>query len=105
MCEVNYVIVIAKLHSESQCIVMTDSFALHGVLVVANISSSSDPSFSVLLGINLRVHKRSHSMVVQTVWLEQVYNVKSVGFASNCVLNSEVVPLSVASRVVIRLQN
>ena len=44
-------------------------------------------------------------MVVQTIWLEQIDDVKSVGFASNCVLNSKIVPLSVTTRVVIRFQN
>lgn len=44
-------------------------------------------------------------MIIKTVWLYQVDDVKSVKFSSLCVCYSEIVPLSIASCVVIWFQN
>ena len=43
-------------------------------------------------------------MVIEGVGLHQVDNVESVQFSGSCVSNSEIVPLSIATCVVVRLQ-
>ena len=52
MCKVDCIIVIVELHAEGECVVMSDCLSLHGVLVVTDVPSSSDPTFAVLLGLN-----------------------------------------------------
>ena len=43
-------------------------------------------------------------MVIEGVGLHQVDYVESVQFSGSCVSNSEIVPLSIATCVVVRLQ-
>lgn len=88
----------------SQGVVIPSVFSFHRVLVVTNISTSTNPSFP-LFGSSLRVYKRSHPMVIQWVRLHQVDDVETVRFASFNVRNTEVEPLCVATRVIIRLQD
>ena len=44
-------------------------------------------------------------MVIERVWFHEVDDVESVSFACFGIRDSEVVPLGVASSIVIRLQN
>ena len=98
MCKVYCVIVMLGLYAERQGVVMASSFALHRVLVVADVFSCTDPSFADCLRLNVTVHKWTHSMVVEGVWLKQVDDIESVCSTSSSVFHSKVVPLREASR-------
>jgi len=78
---------------------------LHRILVVADVHSRSNPSFAKLLGVDDRIHQRSHSMVIQRVRLEQVNNVESISTPSDRIRCSKVEPLSIPSCVVVWLED
>ena len=44
-------------------------------------------------------------MIVETIWFHQVDDIETILLASACIGDPEVVPLSVAPRVIIRLQD
>jgi len=44
-------------------------------------------------------------MIVERVGLQQIYDIETVGASSHCITNPEVVPLSKAPCVVVRLQD
>ena len=78
MSEVDCIIVMLELSTKGQCVVMTSSLPFHRILVVADVTTCSNPTLSVGLGINLGVHQRSHAMVVKRIWLEQIDDVEAV---------------------------
>ena len=61
------------------------------------------PAFAVETGFDFRVHEGFHAVVVEGVRLEKIDDVEPIDFPSDDVLDSEVVPLRVASCVVVRL--
>jgi len=105
MREVNSIVFIVELHSERKRVIVSQAFALHWVLVIADVTTCPDPAFTVLFGVDFAVHQRAHTMIVEWIRLKQVDNVKTVGSAGDRVGNSEVVPLCVSVGVVVRLQN
>ena len=96
--------IIRKLNAECQSKVICRSFPFYRILIVTHILSSSMPSFTKLLCFDFRIHKRSHSMIIKTVRFQQVYYIKSVSPIRSCILNPEVIPLSVTSCVIVWLQ-
>ena len=104
MCKVNYVLLVLKSVRPRQSIIIACVLPLHGVLIVANVSASSLPAFS-LLCCSLRVDKWTHSMVVQTVRFHQVDDVETIGFACFCVADPEIEPLGVSTCVVVWLKD
>ncbi len=84
---------------------MSLCFLFHRVLVVANIFTCSSPALAQLARIDIRVHKRPHPVIVERVGLQQIYDIETVGASSHCITNPEVVPLSKAPCVVVRLQD
>ncbi len=95
------------LHVDSECerVVMSRRFSFHWVLIIADISTGSNPAFAISFGFYLAVHERAHSMVVKRVGLEQVDDVEAVGAACARVWQSEIVPLCEPPRIVVRLKN
>jgi len=75
------------------------------VLRVANIRSNSVPAPTFSFTVIGAVAKYFHSIVVQTVWLAQVQNIKTNFLARLSVTAAEKVPLSVAVRVDVVLKN
>ncbi len=70
-------------------------------MIITNILAVSVPAFSKFLGLYFGIHKWLHSMVVETVRFKQVDNVEAVSTAWSCILNSEIVPLCVATSPVV----
>ena len=99
MGKVNYVLLVLKSVRPRQSIIVTCVLPLHRVLIVANVSASSLPAFS-LLCCSLRVDKWTHSMIVQTVRFHQVDDVETIGFA-----DPEIEPLGVSTCVVVWLKD
>ena len=85
MSKVDCVVVMLELHSEGESIVVTSCLTFHTVLIVTNVVSSPDPTLSVSLCLNLTIHQRSHPVIIETIWLEQVDNVESISAPSTCV--------------------
>jgi hypothetical protein len=69
MRKVDSVVVIRELNTERKCKVVTLSLLFHAVLVVADIFASPGPSFSELASVYVAIHKWSHAVVVERVWL------------------------------------
>ena len=91
--------------SECKCVIMSRRFSLHWVLVIADISTGSDPAFAIGFGFYLAVHERAHPMVIKWVRLEQVDDVEAVCSACARVWQSEIVPLCEPPRIIVRLKN
>jgi hypothetical protein len=105
MREVDSVLVMLEAALPGQGVVVPRILSLHRVLVVADVTSCSDPPTPRLLGGGLGVHQWPHAMIIERVWLDEVDNIEPIILSSLRVGHAEVVPLSVASRVVIWLQD
>ena len=105
MREVNSIIVVLKCDRPSERIEMKVAFSLDRILVVAHLASISHPSLFVSLGLNLRVHERLHPMIVETIWLEQIDNIKLVRLACSRVADPKIEPLSLALDQEVRTKN
>lgn len=105
MSEVNGVIVIVKLDAKCQSVVPPRCLPTKGVLVVAHVLACPLPAFAWDLGLGIRVHKGTHSVVVETVGLQQINDVKPVCPAFLCVRKPEVKPLIVRLRICVWLQD
>ena len=105
MSEIHNIAVVLKCDGERQRVVVSGILSAHRVLVVANVTTCADPSLACALSLHLRVDQWSHTVIVQTVGLHQIDDVEPILLAGTSVCYSEVVPLSVASCVVIWLQN
>lgn len=92
-------------HRPSQSVVVARILASHRILIVTNVSSAPHPAFASSLGLGLRVDQRAHAMIVKTVGLHQVDDIEAILLACPRVRDAEVVPLGVASRVIVRLQD
>ena len=84
---------------------MESTLALYRIRVIANVFTVSGPSFVISDSVDLRIHDRSHTVIVQTVRLHQIRDAESVVFAGTCVGCSEVEPLRISFRKIIWLQN
>lgn len=105
VCKVNRVVVILELDVEGKCVIVPRRLPLHWILVVTDILARTRPASAKFLGFNLRIHQWSHPVVIEAVGLQKVYNVKPIEPPCPCILDSEVIPLSVSSSIVIRLQD
>ena len=76
--------------------------SLHVVLIVADVFAAADPASVVAICVYFRVEKWFHTVVIEGIWFQQVYDVKSVGFASTSVIDSEIKPLHVVFGVAVR---
>ena len=103
--KVNNVRIVLESHRPSQSVVIACVLAPHRVLIVTNVSSAPHPAFASSLGLGLRVDQRAHAMIVETVGLHQVDDIEAILLACPRVRDAEVVPLGVASRVIVRLQD
>ncbi len=105
MRQVHCIFVILHRALPSECVVVASILSLHRVLVVADVVARANPSAAGLLGGHVGVHQWPHAVVVERVWLDEVDDVESVLLACLRVGYTEVVPLSVAPRVVVWLQD
>ena len=105
MRNVHSVSIVIKLHTESQGIVVASILSLHRVLVVADICTTSLPALPASLGFSLRVDDWPHPLIVETVRFHEVDDVESVGLPCFSVCYPEVIPLSVAPSVIVRLED
>lgn len=64
MGKVNGVIIMRKLHTECQCVIMKWTFSFYRVLIVAYVISAADPSLAITLCIDFWVQEWLHSVVV-----------------------------------------
>lgn len=103
--QINCILVVLKRALPGQCVVIPSIFTLHRILIIADIVADSDPPTSSFLSWCIRIHQGSHSMVIKWVRLDQVNNIESIVLTSLGVTDTEVVPLSIPSRVIVRLQN
>ena len=105
MCKINRILIVFELYAPCKCVVMKCALTLDGILIITHIFSVSLPPSAIHFGVNFRVKQRFHAVVIKTVGLEQIYDIKPVGFAGTGVLCSEVKPLSLPFCKVIRPQN
>jgi hypothetical protein len=94
-----------KCHCPSECVVMKITLSLDRVLKVAYIVTIAHPALLVALCLDLGVHQWLHAMVIQRVWLHQIYNVELVGLTSSSVAQTEVEPLGLTLRKEVWPQN
>lgn len=94
MRKVNLVLVMRELNGERKR-VQLDCLDRRTLLagIVTDVSSASMPANAFLLRVFLRVNKRLHSLVVERVGLDQVYEVELVGLILARVSHPEVKPL------------
>ena len=105
MRKVHNVRVMLKSYRPCQSVVIASIFASHGVLIVADVATTSYPAFACAFGLSFGIDEWAHSVIVQTVGLHQVDDIETILLTRPCVCNPEIVPLSVASRIVVRLQD
>ena len=78
---------------------------LDRILVVANVLADSLPASSGEHRFLVGVHQRLHTVVVQTIGLQEVDDVEPIGTASTRILKAEIEPLVVDLSIIIWLQN
>ena len=103
--EVHCVIFVIELAAECQSEIVALCLFLHTVLVIADVFASTEPPFSEFFSVYGAVLQGSHTMVVQTIRLQEIYDIESVGAAYYSIADSEIVPLCEASCIVVRLKN
>lgn len=103
MSKENSIVVILKINTESQCVIMSCRSFFYRILIIANVFTCSLPSFPVCFCCFLWIHQRLHSVVVQAIRFQQIYYVEFVKSASLSVFQSEIKPLVVCFGQVIRL--
>ena len=64
MCHVNHILVMIKADRPAEGVIVTVGLAL-AVLVVANVTAAASPASARLLGLDLAIDKRAHSMIIQ----------------------------------------
>ena len=84
MCEVNHIVLMFKCVLPGEREVVPLVFALHAILVVANVNTTPCPSLT-LFSRSFRVNQRPHSVIIKTVRLHKVDYVETVGFSSSCI--------------------
>lgn len=105
MSHVHLVVIVFESHLKRERVVRTSAFPLHRVLVVADVFSGAVPAnTSGFGGVLCGVEERLLTLVVRTVWLDQIYYVEFVPHVLPHVAHFEVVPLSVRRRPVVVLQ-
>ena len=105
MRHVYLVIVILARPLEAQSVVRAAAFALHRVLVVANVFTGSVPPDTARLGRVLhRVEQGFLALVIRAVRLDEVDHVEFVPDVFADVADFEVVPLGVSCRSIIILE-
>jgi hypothetical protein len=104
--EVDIIRVVGECGLEGKSMVEATSFFLHAVLVVADVLTVSLPADTALIFDLLpRIKKRPHSLVVRTLWLNQVDDIELVCYVFACISHFEVKPLGVIARPIIILEN
>ena len=94
--QVDLVIVILEGYLEGECMIVTTAFALHCVLIVADIFSWSIPSNAARLrSIFSRVYQWFLTLVVRAVWFDEIDYVEFVADVFLYIAYFEVVPLGV----------
>jgi hypothetical protein len=71
-----------ELTLPSECIVVALVLSFHRVLIVANIVTTSDPASSCLLGLSIRIHERSHSMIVKRIRFNEINDIEPIVLTS-----------------------
>ena len=103
--QVTRIVVVVEGDGESQGEVVEGALALEAVGVVADVGALSRPALVVALSVDLRVAEWFHPVVVQTVRLQQVYDVESVRLARSGICHLEIEPLRLAFGVEVWLEN
>ena len=99
MCKVNTIIITSKLIGEWQSIVtfiwesVSSCLIFDIVLIVFYISSSTVPSNIFIFYLVYTIWKYSHTWIIKTVGLRQIYNIKTNFTSYFCVTNSKKIPL------------
>jgi hypothetical protein len=107
MSHIDFVLVILKLHLESQCIVESTSLLLEGILEVADVLPISVPSDAlavVTIRHLFRVEKWLHALIIGTLWLHKIHKIKLICSELLCIRNFKVEPLGISSGVMIVLE-
>jgi hypothetical protein len=106
MGQVDFIIIIFEGHFKGQCVVAASTFALHRVLIVTDIFSVAVPAVSTrATRVFCRVEKRLLTLVVRTVGLYKIDDVKLVSDIFSGIRDFKVVPLCVSGCAVVVFQN
>ena len=99
------VTIMVELDAESQGVKMATWLFYNVVLVIADVLTNSVPALTAGHGVDVGVHERLHSVVVETVWLQQIDNVESVGSAFLGIWDLKIEPLVVKFGIIIGLED
>ena len=94
-----------KLGRERESIVEQIVAPLDVVLIVANVAAATLPSDALGACVVLRVHQRTHAVIVERIDLGQIDKVKLVQRARLGVAHAKVKPLRVSPRVDVGLDD
>jgi len=81
------VITITEYESEGKCVVVPSLLFLYSVLIVTNVLPSSIPPLMRLFSLNLRIHQRLHSIIIQRVRLHHIDDIKPIQLPWFCIRN------------------
>lgn len=108
MSHINFIVIIQELNLECQSVIEATALLLQGVLEIAyvlSITIPTNPLAITLLCSFLRVEQWLHALVVGTLWFNQIDEIELVSCSSAGISDSEIIPLSISSSVVIILQD
>jgi hypothetical protein len=102
----HFIIIMFKFELEGKGVVETASLLFHTVLVVADVLTVSLPAKArFTFRLFLRIDERSHSLIVRTLWLNEVDDVELVSYSFSIVADLEVVPLSIVVSTIVVLKD
>ena len=104
MRKVDLIVIVLELKSEAQCVVVATAFLLHCVLEVADVFTISIPTNAltiVSLSFFLGIEQRFQTLVEGWVRLQHVDKIELVVDSFPYIVDTEVVPLSISSGVVV----
>jgi hypothetical protein len=103
--KVTLIILIFKLNLKCKGVVETPALLFHTVLVIANTLAISLPPQIVDVSVLSRVKKGPLALVVRTLGLHEIDEVKFICLIPSSVLYTEIVPLSVSTGAIVILKN
>ena len=93
---------------ERKCVVtlpVVASLSFQVILVVHDVAADAVPAQVLTFGFERAVSQYSHALIVETVWLEKVYNVETDRHAGLGVRNAKEIPLRVSIGVDVVLKD
>ncbi len=105
MGEIHFIIGVLEINHEREGLEIPALFLLETVGFVGNVPTAPKPALPVVQGILNGVLEHFHTVVIQRIRLNEIYDVQTVVLAFSRVTHFEIKPLCVRTSVIVRFEN